>query len=288
MKVFKVKYKNQTQMDYFYSQYDAYLKYMGGNDLMKHYPELYKVLVKTKSYGALIKLLSFVRDNINQKATGIECYHSLATFSNELELSRAQLNKKINLFGYLGFLRKLKDSELNESLKEQLNQNRVNKNRKYRSNVYEFCILGVELLEFANEKAKAFLEHNLTLNTLSYEGIARSFGKNEANEMFPQDIDKNISSEHDVRVMKITRKICEGIQDKGWTTQQEVMDSVNFEETMSASKKREIFKIAIKQILDDYELEYVQLTKEMKIELEITETDLSEKSFPKVIRKKLK
>lgn len=286
IRVFKVKIKNQSTIDYFSSLFNYYLEYMSGNHLTNQYPNLYQVLTRSKALDILINLLAYVQYNINEEGTQIECYYSLDTLSKQLNMSKSQLGKKINLFNYLGFMRKLSDDELEDTLLARFKENQSDKNRKYRSSVYIFDILGVELLNEANKRAKEFLANNLTLNTLSYEGIARSFGVDRANEIFPQDINKVISEEHDENVIAIVKAICEFVDLKGWTTQQEIIENVIFSKKFSKTKKNDIFKIVIKQILDDYELEYVQLTKEMKVEFEINETHLSKSSFPKIIRKK--
>lgn len=287
MRVFKVKYKNQSAIDYFSNLFNYYLEYMSGNHFTNHYPDLYQILTRSKALDILINLLAYVQYNINDEGTQIECYYSLDTLNKQLNVGKSQLGRKMNLFNYLGFMRKLNDDELDDILLAQLKENQTDKNRKYRSSVYVFDILGVELLNEANKRAREFLANNLTLNTLTYEGIARSFGIDRANEIFPQDINKVIPEEHDENVMAIVKAICELVDLKGWTTQQEVIESINFDKEISKAKKIDIFKIAIKQIVDDYNLEYVQLTKDLKLSMGIDERWLSKSSFPKIIRKLL-
>ncbi|XKO54676.1 hypothetical protein ACI2WT_18295 [Lysinibacillus fusiformis] len=285
--LYKVKIENEDALRAFQQNFYDYTEVFSQDDFNVAYPNLFRVLIKTKCLSALIRLLTFVSKNINDdNGYKVVSFHSISTLANAVGVSQSAMGRKINLFTLFGFLRKLADDEIQEDLLTHLNSKKSINNRVYRSTVYEFPILPHEELLKMEELAIIWLENNLSLKTVNYEGIYRSFGREVADRCFPQDTGKEITEEHDENVMILHKKVLELIEAKGWTTLKEISENTYFLSHNSESRKKEIIGRAIKEMLDTYDLEILPLNNQLKNEMKITPEKMPLRNFPKIIRRK--
>ncbi|WP_391117408.1 hypothetical protein [Psychrobacillus sp. L3] len=284
--VYEITNVNAEAIEEHKQRYFQYIDYLASDMLIDEYPNLYKLLTRGKSLGALVQLLSYVSNNINdEKAIRNIAFHKVETFAKELCIGKSSMGRKINLFTILGFMKKLDNSEIEEGLLKKLEQKKKENNYAYRSSVYEFPILNMEQLSDMEDFAAAWLDSGLSIKTVTFEGIYRSFGKEEAERCFPQDKGKVISDSHDENVMELHRVILKQVNERGWTTKKDIIEAVKFNGRNTKLKKEDVLKIALKEVLDTYGLENIPLNKKLKEEMNITEEEMSLRSFPKIIRK---
>lgn len=285
--LYKIKLENEGALVAFQKSVYDYIDVFTQDDINVTYPNLFRVLTRTKCLSVLIKLLSFVSENINDEdGYKIISFHKISTLANVIGVSESVMGRKINLFTVFGFVKKLADNEIQEDLLTHLNSNRRINNYSYRSTVYEYPILSHEELLKMEELAIIWLESNLSLKTVNYEGIYRSFGREVADRCFPQDAGKEITEEHNENVMQLQRVVLNLIEEKGWTTLKEINEHTYFLSHNSESRKKEVMGRAIKEMLDIYELEILPLNKILKDEMKITSEEMLPRSFPKIIRRK--
>ncbi len=267
-------------------KYFQYIDYLASVTFEDEYPNLYKLLARGKSLGALVQLLSYVSDNVSdENCIRTVAFHKVETFAKKLSISKSSMGRKINLFTILGFMKKLDNSEIEERLLEKLEQKKKINNYSYRSSVYEFPILNTEQLNERESFAKVWLKNGLSIKTVTYEGIYRSFGKEEAERCFPQDKGKVISDIHYDNAIKLHKVILEQVSERGWTTKKDIFEAVKFGKGNGEIKKEDVLKTILKEILDTYSLEFVPLNKKLKEEMDINEEDMPLRSFPKIIRR---
>lgn len=284
--VYEVSNVNAEAIEQHKQQYFQYIDYLASVTFKDDYPNLNKLLVQGKSFGALIQLLSYVSNNVSDEETiRTIAFHKVETFAKELSISKSSMGRKINFFTMLGLMKKLNNSEIDERLLKKLEQKKKENNYAYRSSVYEFPILKTEQLNEMENFATVWLENSLSIKTVTYEGIYRCFGKEKAERCFPQDKGKVISDIHDENVIKLHRVILEQVNERGWTTKKDIIESVKFNDGNAKLKKEDVLKIALKEVLDTYGLEFVPLNKKLKEEMNITQEDMSLRSFPKIVRK---
>ena len=284
--VYEITNVNAEAIEQHKQQYYQYIQYLASDMSKDEYPNLYKILARGKSLGALVQLLSYVSNNINdEEAIRTIAFHKVETFAKKLSISKSSMGRKINLFTILGFIKKLDDSEIADELLNKLEQKKKTNNYCYRSSVYEFPILNIKQLSDMEDFATVWLDNGLSIKTVTHEGIYRSFGKDEAERCFPQDKGKVIPERHDDNVTELHRVIMEQVNERGWTTKKDIIVAVKFNGGNGKIKKEDVLKTALKEILDSYGLEFVPLNKRLKEEMNITEEDMSTRSFPKIIRK---
>ncbi|MCZ8533378.1 hypothetical protein [Psychrobacillus psychrodurans] len=284
--VYEITNVNAEAIEQYKQQYYQYIEYLASDVLKDEYPNLYKMLARGKSLGALVQLLSYVSNNINdEEIIRTIAFHKVETFAKKLNISKSSMGRKINLFTILGFMKKLDDNEIEDGLLNKLEQKKKVNNYRYRSSVYEFPILITEQLNEMEKFATVWLDNGLSIKSVTYEGIYRSFGKEEAERCFPQDKGKVISDRHDDSVTELHRVIMEQVNERGWTIKNDIIEAVKFNGGNGKMKKEDVFKTALKEILDSYSLEFVPLNKRLKEEMNINEEDISPRSFPKIIRK---
>ncbi|MET3659159.1 hypothetical protein [Sporosarcina psychrophila] len=282
---FNIEIENREKVNAYRTKYHNYIEYLTSDDFEESYPNLYKVMTRGNSLVKLVQLLSFVSEYIDDREDiRIVSYHSINTLSKALDISAAGMGRKMNLYCVFGFINKLGEQEIDEKLLEKIKQNKASKNYKYQSTVYDFPILIKEELEEMERFSITWLESGLSIKTVTYEGIYRSFGEVEAERCFPQDKGKKISEMSSEVLVKLHRMALELIEEKGWTTQKEIINFVKVNYRNQKTLKEDTLKKGIKEMLDMYSLEILPLTKILKLELSITEEDMSIRSFPKIIR----
>lgn len=284
--VYEISNVNPEAIEQHKQQYHKYIEYLASDRLKDEYPKLYELLTRGKSLSALVRLLFYVGNNVSdEESIRTIAFHKVDTYAKALGISKSSMGRKINIFTFFRFMIKLDDSEIEDVLLKKLEQKKKLNSYSYRSSVYEFPILNTEQLNEMENLATVWLDNGLSIKTVTYEGIYRSFGKEEAERCFPQDKGKVISDVHDDNVTELHRVIMEQVNERGWTTKKDIIDAVKFNGGNGKMKKEDVLKTSLKEILDSYGLEYVPLNKILKEQMNITVEDMSLRSFPKIIRK---
>lgn len=156
------------------------------------YPYTYKILKTFRK--ELDGILLMYKQNVYSNQS-IDMYFKIETYvqkiygefnkSTRVTKSKAdRINKILNLLSYLGILHMKEDSEINEELLQNLNENKNNKNFKYRPNVYSIKKDSFNL-ERIEELSKNLLDNHYTFSGFNSKFLA-SIETNNLNKAYVQ------------------------------------------------------------------------------------------------------
>ncbi|AQY42452.1 hypothetical protein B4918_31610 (plasmid) [Bacillus thuringiensis] len=133
---------------------------------------------------------------------------------------------------------------------------------------------------------KEWLEKGYSTKTISYEGVYRTYGREDADRVFPQDKGREVAKLNEEVVSKIHLATMKVIEYKGWTTEREVLDNIPYYFKGQQEFKKRQFKRCISEMIDAYGLEIIKSNKVVKKMMGITEEQMDKYSFPNIIRRK--
>ncbi|MBO1581582.1 hypothetical protein [Bacillus sp. XF8] len=288
MELYKVEIYESEAVKEFKESVDMYKELLRSDELEEIHPYFYEVFNRYGHLQDLYMLLDLTKEYItNDSDPRIVFYHSIRTLAKQFGRSTSATGTRMNFFTLFRVTRKLDELEIPESLllaqKEHKRENRF----RYRSSTYELPMYTYEFFRQIDEMCRVWLEKGCTARTISYEGVMRTFGRQEADKVFPQDKGKEIAQLNEEVVSNIHFTALSLINCKGWATEKEILDRVKLYFKGQQEFKTKQFKRCIAEMLDAYELEIISSNKKIKEEMGITEEDMSKSSFPKIIRKKL-
>ena len=114
------------------------------------------------------------------------------------------------------------------------------------------------------------VEKNFTVRALSREYLLKTFSKQIADEVFPQDKERVISKETLEITTTIQKIVLEEISKNGYVVINEVKEKVQRIANKSASWTDYKYKQAEAEMLDAYGLKKISLTNDLRAELNIT------------------
>lgn len=250
-------------------------------DLEEMYPSFYKVFNRYGHLKDMYIILDLVKEYLPAGEDGrVIFYQSIETIAKKLERSTSATHVRINFLALFEFIQKLEMTSIPPELyKKQLDSKKANR-YKYVNSTYELQLDNENLFAELDFKCSMWLAKGCTLNTVNYEGILRNFGRDEADRVFPQDKDKKIPKLNEEVSSKIHESVLNAIEEKGWVTEQEVLDNITLYFKGQKLFKQKQFKICLGEMLEAYNLEKVRLNKKLKIEL-----GYDVKGYPYIIRK---
>ncbi|MGD6849614.1 hypothetical protein [Rossellomorea aquimaris] len=266
---------------------DMYKELLRSEELEDIHPHFYKVFNRYGHLMDLYLLLDLTKEYItNESDPRIVFYHSVRTLSSHFGRSISATGTRLNFFTLFNVIYKLDEQQVPPELLEKQNQRKKKNGYQYRSSTYEIPMYTYEFFNKIDNLCKIWIKSGGTSRTISYEGIMRTFGQEEADRVYPQDKGKEIPVLNDEIVSEINRTALQQIEYKGWTTEKEILECISDVVKGGKGFKKGQFKRCIAEMLDAYELELVASNKQIKAEMGITEEFMSKQSFPKVIRRK--
>ncbi|MBG9908744.1 hypothetical protein [Bacillus paranthracis] len=288
MELYRIEIYESEAVKEFKESIDVYKELLRSDELEEIHPYFYEVFSRYGHLQDLYMLLDLTKEYItNDSDPRIVFYHSIRTLAKQFGRSTSATGTRMNFFTLFRVTRKLDELEIPESLLLAQKKHKRGSNFQYRSSTYELPMYTYEFFRQIDEVCKIWLEKGCTARTISYEGVMRTFGRQEADRVFPQDKGKEIAQLNEEVVSNIHFTALKLVQSKGWTMEKEVLDTVKLYFKGQQEFKTKQFKRCIAEMLDAYDLEIIPSNKEIKEEMGITEEDMSKCSFPKIIRKKL-
>ncbi|MEH7524763.1 hypothetical protein V7149_16020 [Bacillus sp. JJ1503] len=286
--VYKIEIYESKAVIEFKESIDLYKELLRSEELEEIHPNFYRVFNRYGHLKDLYVLLDFAKEFItNNTDPRIIFYHSIRTLANQFGRSTSSTGTRMNFLTLFNVIRKLDESEVPESLLQYQTQNKIKKHYQYRSSTYELPMYTYDFFCQVEEMCRIWLEKSCSSRTISYEGILRTFGEQEADRVFPQDKGKEVNVVNQDVVSQIHLITLKFIEHKGWTTQQEILDSLIYFFKGQQEFKTQQIKRCLGEMLDAYNLEIVSTNKKIKEEMGITEEFMSKYSFPKLIRLKM-
>jgi hypothetical protein len=288
MQVYKITIvENETQKR-LKEEIDNYKYILQTEELPELYPNFYKLFNGNGYLEDLYILLDLVKENLSADSDDPRMlfYHSINTIAKRFMRSTSNTSVRINFLTFFKLIYKLDESDVPKYILDRHIQNKISKKYKYLNNTYELKTYEYSFFSELDSRCDEWMSKGLTTKTMNYEGILRNFGQEEANRVFPQDKDKQISELHEDVVSLIESTTMKIISDKGWSTEKEILENVKLYFKGQKKLKEELMKRCIGEMLDKYNLERISCNKDVKKEMEITEEQLPLVSFPKLIRPK--
>ncbi|WP_152394754.1 hypothetical protein [Paenibacillus guangzhouensis] len=245
---------------------DSNKRLLMSDELDELYPSFYKVINRFRE--DLYILFDLVKEYLpSGENPEIMFYHSIRKIGERLLLKHDSASRRLNFFVLLKLMKKLDEIEIPSELQESLLEWKQNSRYRYQNSVYSIPSYTYDLLSVIDSKCRIWLENGCTLKTISYEGIARNFGVEEANRVFPQDKDKVIPELNEIVARKLEESMLTQIHLNGFTTEKEVLESINLYFQGQKQFKQEQLKRCLGEIIESYCLVRVRLNKALREKL---------------------
>jgi hypothetical protein len=263
MQVYNIKLSETELQKQLKKTLDANKRLLMSPELEQLYPNFYKVI--KPFHKDLYILFDLVKEYL---PTGdnpeIMFYHSLRAIAKHISLSYDATNRRMGFFVLLKLILKYDEDNIPENLLLTLSNRQKHKSYKYRNSVYEIPSYSYDLLSIIDIKCKKYIENGLTLKTISYEGIYRNFGIEEANRVFPQDKNKEINELNEFVSRKLEETMLNLIQLNGYTTEKIVLNEIKLYFRGQQQYKIEQLKRCLGEIIEKYCLSRTRLDKVLK------------------------
>lgn len=262
-------------------------------DLKETHPDLYKLFGKYRYQSEVNAILDVFLMNTYKDENGeIRClnYYSLNTLANKIGSNKRKVEKITNLMTITGIIRKLPDQDIPSKLLGQLKKNQThftihgkteqrNRKRSRRSSVFELSNL-IENFSKIEERSELLTKKGLTTKGLNREWIEKNINSKLADEVFPQDTDRHVSTDTLNFEKTLIKYALEQINKHGFVMVQKLhsyMHNKGYSKTFTDTK----IKFALNDILDGYNLKRIRLTKALKKELNILGSSIT--SSPSIL-----
>ncbi|WJE64684.1 hypothetical protein QRE63_01515 [Bacillus mycoides] len=288
IELYRVEIYESEAVKEFKESVDMYKELLRSDELEEIHPYFYEIFNRYGHLQDLYILLDLTKEYItNDSDPRIVFYHSIRTLAKQFGRSPSATGTRMNFFTLFRVTRKLDEMEIPEKLMLAQKKYKRKNHFQYQSSTYELPMYTYEFFRQIDEMCRVWLEKGCTARTISYEGVMRTFGREEAERVFPQDKGKEIAELNEEVVSNIHFTAMRLVDCKGWTTEKEILDRIKYYFKGQQEFKTKQFKRCIGEMLDAYDLELVLANKKIKEEMGITEEDMSKFSFPKIIRRKL-
>lgn len=254
------------------------MRYIRSDDFPLEYPVQYKLI---KPYlENLHTFLSLAKENLpSEQYTEDQklpiFYTTMRQFANLCaQKDPRRLVKKLALFAFMCYFYKLSEDEIPRQLLKKAKFDIMKKkddSGRDVMNIHSFFQIesfSEEVMTRAEGYARAFYDNHLTMEAWGWELLYRTFGEDEANRVYPQLKKKKISEYSHESASEIEKVIRNYIENVGWTTEKEVLNSVELAIPSMAHKRRQLKKI-LSELLNKYELKREKLSKKLQGKLGI-------------------
>lgn len=200
-----------------------------------------------------------IQDNQAIFFTSISYIAKLLKYNSNLK----RLCQRVNLFTFLGLVKKIekKDIPIN-----YLQEAEKFKHGKYITSYYSIPSYCYDKMQDITKKAQLYKNKNMTMTGFSRELLVRSLNQEEANKVYVQQQDEQLSKASQQFAEKATKIILQLIQEQGYCTEEQVLKRIRGKK----SEKQAKLKRCLQEILDGYDLERVKANKELKQKYGIT------------------
>ncbi|RKP44481.1 hypothetical protein D7Z26_26585 [Cohnella endophytica] len=247
---------------------DANKRLLMSSELELLYPHFFKVIKPFRDdiYILFDLIKEYLPSGDNPE---IMFYHSVRAIAEQLNMSPDSANRRIGLFVLLELFLKYDEDNVPPELSNKFAQWQNRHNYKYRNSVYCVPSYSYNLLSVIDLKCKKYIDNGMTLKSISYEGIYRNFGLEEANRVFPQDANKEINELNEIVSLKLEKTMLYQIETYGFTTEQFVLEDVKLYFSGQKLYKTEQLKRCLGEIIEKYCLCRKRLDKSLKEKLGI-------------------
>lgn len=286
---------------------EAFSKEFKSPAFIEQNPNIQKVFNR-KTRQDIVDILTIMETSTYETEDGKEVNYTWMSNENiakELGYKNKKTpNKILNLMALTGIITDVPEDEIEDEILVLIEKSRTHhkfdgewverKNpRQYRSSVWKINIGGEEFFTELVERVNALVEKGYTRKALTYGWVQLSFGKEEADRLYPQDTNKDMTGILQYYVDMMVKVGMPIIQEHGYIIvndfQELVREHIIAEEVAKSGKpvrrskvwSDQRFKQCIGTFIDDYALERKSLTNDLRAELNITH--LKPTARPKIL-----
>ena len=286
---------------------ETFSKEFKSSTFIEQYPNVQKVFNR-KTRQDVVDILTIMETSTYETEEGKEVNYSWMSNENiarELGYkSKNSPNKILNLMALAGIITDIPEDEIEDEVLVLIEKNRTHtkfdgewverKNpRKYRSSVWKINIGDEDFFTELIERVDALIDKGYTRKALTYGWVQLSFGKEEANRVYPQDTNKDMTGILQYYVDMMVKVGMPIIKEHGYIIvndfQELVREQIIAEEVAKSGKpvrrskmwSDQRFKQCIGTFIDDYALKKISLTNDLREELTITH--LKPSARPKIL-----
>ncbi|MEW9674153.1 hypothetical protein [Ammoniphilus sp. 3BR4] len=235
------------------------------------YPEVNSIIKRYTMQLSLLNELAIHNlqtENFTDKLGNPIFYASTRYIAKKCGKGERRLSDVINLFAYLGLIRKVPENEIPSFLLDKARSEAAKKKQKYIVNYYSIPPYGEITFDFCKRKVREYKEYGFTMKAWSRELILRVLGEAEADRVFPQ-----MKGQHTkyAQAMDLVEPLAlRLIEQKGWTTEGEIQYELVNENFGTKTYWEKRIKIIVPELIDKYGLIKRRLNKELKEHFNIT------------------
>ena len=224
------------------------------------YPDLYKVIKRYIPYLVCLNELAIqnvIDDDLlsDDKAIFFSSIRYIARYLNNNNIGRT--NNRVNLFAFLGLLEKLSKESIPEKYLQKAEAYRKD---KYITSYYAIPSYSYYCLNEANRKAQTFKQKNMTMTAWSKELLVRSLNQDEADKVYVQQQNEELSKASEQFAEKATKIILDLIENQGYCTEEQIIKQIRGRK----EDKKVKLKRCLQEILESYDLKRVKSNKKLK------------------------
>lgn len=260
--------------------------YLSSEEFKDTFPVMAQLIRHRKHYlqRILLHFSQFVNEEsqINGYPIFYSSYNTLLNVCDIPTSTPKKLSETLTLFSLLDLIEKLPEDKIPQ---EELNKAKsiaATYGFKKITSFYRVEEYGLNTLSKGEEKAKILKSKNLRISGCTREMVLRTFGKEEADRIYPQytyNNEQGTSEKSDQHTLAITKAIQYCIENKGYATEKDVIRLLSKDYNCESTEHQ--LTISLQEILDTYSLKRVRLNKQLKESLNI---DM--KGYPYVIIEK--
>jgi len=236
------------------------IEYIMSEQFEKEYPDLFKIVKRYIPYLVCLNELAIqnvIDDDLlsDNKAIFFSSIRYIARYLNNNNIGRT--NNRVNLFAFLGLLEKLSKESIPEKYLQKAEAYRKD---KYITSYYAIPSYSYYCLNEANRKAQTFKQKNMTMTAWSKELLVRSLNQDEADKVYVQQQNEELSKASEQFAEKATKIILDLIENQGYCTEEQIIKQIRGRK----EDKKVKLKRCLQEILESYNLKRVKANKVLK------------------------
>ncbi|BDG36479.1 hypothetical protein [Saccharococcus caldoxylosilyticus] len=246
------------------------LRLISSNEFETRYPEINSMIKRYKTELDVLHQLAIEHlqtENFTDNQGNPIFFASTRSIARKCGKDKRRVSQRISLFAYLGLIRKLPENEIPPFLLKKAKSEAAKKKQQHLINFYSIPAYNEITLQFVKRKVREYKERGFTMRGWSRELVLRTLGEDEADRVFPQISGKQIK---DGQVTKdIERLTLVLIEQKGWTTEAEILAEMIEQYKGKKSHYEKRIKQIIPELIDKYGLCKSRLNKKLKQQLNV-------------------
>ncbi len=190
--------------------------------------------------------------------------------------SKSTISRIVNQLTFVNVFNKLPQNEIPKAIDTVLNKTQKKHKYKMKTSVYDLTDFENNKFEHISDKSRLILHNGYTASAFSYEFILRMFGETDANKVFPQNKNKEISEQSVDLENIIVDYIFDRISRNKYVLEKDIKVYVSMYKGLNLQLSDYKWKQIRADVINKYGLYRGRLTNSLKEELGIsTENPLS-------------